>query len=242
MSNGPGYHNRQAALAATICSLFYDLGPSTYDEIAPRLTYWIEYTLTEQLTTIDDLVERVSPVAWDQRGSYSHISQFLKEFRDTPHLSERMRSFIDELCHHVLRWFAAASVDDLKPNWHTGSVSKNGGYGFVRAASFVGHLIKRGLLGRELVRRHLTKPLTIHRCNSDDSDDITKQAIRATAIYSLFNVAGKTLLQGLLEPEDIQICFERMEARISLGEIPGLYALDTARLDVRCDSYLDTSR
>lgn len=123
-------------------------------------------------------------------------------------------------------------------DYRTGLVSKGGGCGFVRAASFVGHLIGRGLVDRELVRRHLCKLLTVHYYS--DSGDARNQAIRANAIYELFIAAGETLLQGLLEPEDIQICFERMEARISLGEISGLYALDTARLDVRCDSYLDT--
>ena len=121
----------------------------------------------------------------------------------------------------------------------TGLVSKDGGYGFVRAASFVGHLIGRGLVDRELVRRHLCKPLTVHYYS--DSGDAQKQAIRANAIYELFTAAGNALLQGLLEPEDIQICFERMEARISLGDISRLYALDTAKLDVRCDSRLDAS-
>ena len=145
-----------------------------------------------------------------------------------------MRSFIDALCLRVLRWFAVASADSYGADWCSGSVSRSGGYSFIRAASFVGHLIESGLLRHELVRRHLFKPLTTHYYNSGD---IVKQAIRANAIYQLFTVAGDTLLRGLLEPEDVQVCFERLDVRVSFGGIAGLDALDVGRLNVR-DSHL----
>ena len=232
MSNGPGYHNCKAVLATKIRDLLRDLGPSTHDEIAPIIEYWIEYGLTEQFTTIVDLVELVSPVAWDTQGSPSDISRFLKEFRDAPHRSEQARSFVNELCLYVLRWFAVASADNFGAGWHNGLVSKGGGPGFISTASFVGHLIECGLLGRELVRCHLPKPLTTHRYNNNG--DAMNQVIRANAIYNLFTVAGNTLLQGLLEPEDVLACFKKMAARIPLGEISGLDTIDAGRFTVRC--------
>jgi len=238
MSSGPGFHNRQIVLATTICNLLYDLGPSTYDEISPTIQYWIDDCLTEQFTTIEDLVERVSPVAWSHRGSHPHISRFLKEFHEAPCRSEQTRSFVDELCVRILRWFSVASVDDLGRNQSRSLVSRGGGFGFVRAASFVGHLIGRGLLGRELVRRHISKQLTAHHYNDGDGDDTVKQVIRANAIYKLFTVSGNTLLQGFLEPEDVQVCFKRLETRILLGEIGGFDSWNTARLNVRCGPYL----
>ena len=238
MSNGTGYHNCKAALASNIRDLLRDLEPSTYDEIAPMIEYWVEYGLTEKFTTIVDLVERVSPVAWDTHGSPSDISRFLKEFRDAPHRSEQARSFIDELCLHILRWFAVASTDKFGAEWRDGLVSKGGGPGFIRAASFVGHLIECGLLGRELVRRHLPKPLTTHRYNNNG--DAMNQAIRANAIYNLFTIAGNTLLQGLLEPEDVLACFKKMAARIPLGEISGVDTIDAGRFTVRCNFRFDT--
>jgi hypothetical protein len=238
MSNGPGFHNRQIVLAETICNLLYDLEPSTYDEIAPNIEYWVHYAITEKLTTIEDLVERVSPVAWSDRGSHSHISRFLKEFRDTPGRSEQTRSFVDGFCLHILRWFSVASADDLGANSDTGLVSRSGGFGFIRAASFVGHLIEYGLLNRDLVRRHLSKPLTKHRHNDEDDNDTVKRAIRANAIYTLFTISGNFLLRGFLEPEDVQACLETLEARISLGEIAGLDSCSTARLNVRCDPHI----
>ncbi|KAF9649375.1 hypothetical protein BDM02DRAFT_3230627 [Thelephora ganbajun] len=56
------------------------------------------------------------------------------------------------------------------------------------------------------------------------------------AIYQLFITAGNTLLQGLLEPEDVWICFERLDAPIPLGVIGGLdrlYSLDAEKLNHR---------
>ena len=108
----------------------------------------------------------------------------------------------------------------------------------LHAASFVGHLIESGLLAREPVRRHLSKSLTTHYCNDDNGGDVLKRAVRANAIYKLFTVSGNTLLRGLLEPENVQVCFERLETQISLGEIVGLDSWSAARLNVRCGLHL----
>ena len=88
MSNGTEFHNCRSPISSKIRSLLITLTkrPSEYNEIAPKIEYWIEYVLTEPLMTIDDLVERVSPMAWDERGSQLHISRFLKEFREAPML------------------------------------------------------------------------------------------------------------------------------------------------------------
>jgi len=40
-------------------------------------------------------------------------------------------------------------------------------------------------------------------------------------IYRLFVVAKDTLLQGLLEPEDVQACFKALDAKISLKGVAG---------------------
>jgi hypothetical protein len=257
MPDGPGYHNRQHALATKICNLLRSLSPSTYDEIAPKIAYWIEYVITEQFTTIDDLVERVSSMAWGV-GSYSDISRFLKEFHDAPHRSESARSFVDQLCTHVLRWFAIAAVEDLHALSYvnTSSVTNDGWKGFARAASFVGHLIDCGLINHDLARRHLIKPLITHR-GYDHS--------RARAIYELFIVPGSALLQGLLEPGDVQVCFEMLDTLGNtshqnyhkFGDSQAYYEiLDTrsgvpfqssgerakfyaAKLNVRCDPHFD---
>jgi hypothetical protein len=263
MPDGPGYHNRQSVLAAKICSLLRSLSPSTYNEIAPTIEYWIEYGITEQFTTIDDLVERVSPVAWSV-GSYSDILRFLKEFREAPHRSEFTRSFVDQFCTHVLRWFAIAAAEDLSTYSYSGSsvaggVAPGGWCGFACAASFVGHLIEYGLIGHDLVQRHLVKPLITHRGFDH---------CRARAIYELFVTAGNTLLQGLLEPGDVQVCFERLatlgdtflqddshHARLQvcsqiLHTLGGAEVLDTpgrgaelyaAKLNVWCGSRTDVS-
>ena len=223
MPDGPGYHNRQSALATNICNLLYALNPSTYDDIAPKAEYWIEYGITEQFTTIDDLVERVSSVAWENLSSHSDISRFLKEFRDAPHRSEPMRSFVDQLCLYVLRWFAIAAVDAP----YYGLVGSGGWDGFACAASFVGHLIERGLFSHDLVQRHLIKPLVAHH-----GYDFT----RARAIYQLFIITGKSLLEGLLEPGDVQVCFETLDTETSRT---GIVGFDAARLNVRCDSRLN---
>jgi hypothetical protein len=234
----PGYHNRQPVLAAKIRNLLRSLSPSTYDEIAPKIEYWIEYAIIEQFTTTDDLVERVSFVAWECNEPRS-VARFFKEFRDAPHRSERMRSFVDELAIHVLRWFAIAAADNFASSYNYGHnngsnyshnwdvpVTPGGGWTvFPRAASFVGHLIECGLLGHDIVRRHLIKPLTAHH-DYDSS--------RAEAIYNLFVVAGNTLLQGLLKPGDVQVCFETLDTYCG-----GTGGPKAAKLNVRCGSRLN---
>jgi hypothetical protein len=243
----PGYHNRQPVLAAKIRNLLCSLNPSTYDEIAPKIEYWIEYGVTEQFTTTDDLVERVSFVAWDC-DKPCDIARFFKEFRDAPHRSERMQSFVDQLAIHVLRWFAIAAADNFASGYdYTYSSARRSSYhrpydhsfnwdvpvtpggdwtGFARAASFVGHLIECGLLGHDLVRRHLIKPLIAHHDYSNS---------RANAIYNLFVVAGNTLLQGLLEPGDVQVCFETLGTYCG-----GTGGPKAAKLNVWCDSRLNS--
>ena len=133
MSNEPSdYTHRQPVLAENICNLLYSLSSSTYDEIAPKIEYWIEYVLTEPFTTTHDLAERVSSVVWEDRGSKSEIGRFFKELYHAAHRPEQMRSFVDELCLYLLRWFAVASMEDLWKNWSTSPVSKYGGPGFIR--------------------------------------------------------------------------------------------------------------
>ena len=230
----PGYHNRQPVLAAKIRNLLCSLSPSTYDKIAPKIEYWIEYAITEQFTTTNDLVERVSFVAWECNEPRD-VARFFKEFRDAPHRSELMQSLVDELAIHVLRWFAMAAADDFASVYNYGyhhgyctgnnwNVPVTGGdwTGFPRAASFVGHLIECGLLGHDLVRRHLIKPLIAHHDYHDS---------RAEAIYNLFVVARNTLLQGFLEPGDIQACFETLDTYCARK---GGY--NAAKLNVRYDS------
>ena len=237
MSDKPDYENRRTVLAGNICGLLCDLDPSTYDEITPKIEFWIDYVLDERFLTTTDLADRVSSVAWDNRGSKSDISRFLKEFRGAPHRSEQARSFVDELCSSVLQWFSVASSEDLWTGWHGGLVSKNGGPGFIRAASFVGHLIEGGLIDHKLVRRHVLRPLTAHYYQKNS----LKQVTRAHAIYGLFATAGDIILRGLLEPEEVRDCFERLDTRVSFGGIRGVDQLDAAKLKVRWGPPLDVS-
>ena len=226
-----GYHNREDVLAANIRRLLTSLRPLTYDKVASKTEYWIQYVITERFTTPKDLAERVSSVAWDFEDDNSDIPRFLKEFRDAPHRSEQMRSFVDELCLHTLRWFAVASADSF--GTFAPAVAIGGGKGFVRAASFVGHLIECGLLGRDLVRRHL-KPLTTHCCDNRQGDSVDQPlCIKASAIHQLFAIAGETLLQGILEPEDVQDCFEMLERRAAFGAVDGIDLPDAVKLNVR---------
>lgn len=43
--------------------------------------------------------------------SFPSVARFPKEFRDAPNHSEQAKTFVDELCPHVLRWFAAVSAE-----------------------------------------------------------------------------------------------------------------------------------
>ena len=229
MSKKLDCENRQLVLGQNICNLLCDLNPSTHDEITPKIEFWIDYVLDEQYATTTDLADRILPIVWDARGSQSDISRFLKEFRDAPHRSELARTFVDELCFAVLRWFPVASSENVWSNWREALVSKSGGPGFIHAVSFVGHLIQCGLLNHKLVRRHIFKPLTAHYYNESN---FRKQAVRAHAIYELFASAGDTLLQGLLEPEEVQDCFKKLEIRVSIGEIGDMSQFDVEKLKV----------
>jgi hypothetical protein len=53
------------------------------------------------------------------------------------------------------------------------------------------------------------------------------------AIYGLFAAAGNTLLQGLLKPKEVQDCFEKLDIRVSLGDIGGVDKFDEAKRNVR---------
>ena len=217
-----GLHNRRPHITSKIRSLIKSLieEPSEYDKIAPNIEYWIEYVLCERFVTVDELVEDISYMAWEQGESFASVGRFLKEFLDAPHRSEQARSFVVKLCEHVLRWFAIAAVEDSYTTVYT--IASGGGPGLVRAASFVGYLVEWGLLSHKLVQRHLVKPLTAHHDKSNH---------RANAICQLFLAAGSTLLRGLLEPEDVQVCFDTLDA----GNVAGLNA---AKLKVRCAAIL----
>ena len=141
--------------------------------------------MPERFTTVDELVEGVSYVAWEGGGSNASVARFPKDFQSAPRRSKQARSFVVDLCNHTLRWFAIASAESLVESRSDTSVVNRGGDGFTGAASFVGHLIEYSLLGRDLVRRHLVKPLITH----DDNN-----RYRTRAIYQLFTVAGNTLL------------------------------------------------
>ena len=92
----------------------------------------------------------------------------------------------------------------------------------MEAASFVGHLIDCGLLDHELARLHLIKPLTTHYYCPPGKPEET---VRVNAICRLFVAAGSTLVQGLLEPEDVQACFNILETHLSRhGTTAGLSA------------------
>jgi len=235
LSNDPGYHNRQPILATNISDLLYSLNSSTYDEIAPKVEYWIEYVLREGFTTVDELVGGVSSRVWGQGGF--HVARFFKEFFDAPHRSEQARSFVEKLCRHVLRWFAVASAENFSAHLGYGYVSKGGGDGLIFAASFVGPLIKYGLLDHDLVRQHLIKPLIAHHYADSNS---TMKSVRASAVYQLFIAAENTLLQGLLEPEDVQACFELLDTQF-YRPTNGVVEPDAEKLKVRCEFHPDVS-
>ena len=196
-----------------IRSLLLDLArlPSKYDQITPKVEFWIEYVLREQFITIHELVEKVSYIAWElTRLEVPIVLQFLKEFRNAPHRSEHARPFVDELCHHILRWFAITATEcDHNSEYSVAGRERDG---FICAASFVGQLIETGLLSHDLVRRHLIKPLiTYNDYNGDGDYDIYRPCV----IYLLFFVAGNTLLQGLIEPDDVQLSFKILKEQPS---------------------------
>ena len=231
-------------LVANISELLCALGPSTYDEVAPKIEYWIEHVITERFITADDLVERLSRLAWNlfPENHRSAIPRFLKEFHDAPNRSKEAKSFVDEFCFQVLRWFTAALADNFSLD-HGGSTLLNGGGGFICAASFVGHLIERDLLSRELARRYL-KPLAPGYNGNQRWNGACKgmdPVVRASAIYQLFTTAGNTLLQGLLEPGDVQICFEVLNAQRHGILGPDKNKIVSPKLDVRCSPSLDAS-
>jgi len=230
----PGYHYRGIAIAAKICSLLRSLQLSTYDEISPKIEYWIEHALSEQSTDPNDLVERLSSLAWDDNGSETNaaVARFLKDFHDAPHRSEQSRSFVDGLCFRVFWWFTAASAEDLvifsQDQYRINRVATTGGESFVRVASFIGNLIEQGLLSHELVRRHLVKPLIAHHYTAQSN--VQHKYYRATAICQLLVTAGDTLLQGILDSEDVQVCFETLNSEITFGRGEGL---DAKKLQAR---------
>jgi hypothetical protein len=119
-----------------------------------------------------------------------------------------MKSFVNKLFLHILQWFAIAATEGLSASQDNSTVTSGGREGFARVASFVGHLIKCGLLSHDLMRRHLIKPLIAHH---------SYNYYRANTIYQLFAAAGKTLLQGLLEPGDVQACFEILDTLTGRG-------------------------
>ena len=168
----------------------------------------------------------MSYVAWDDGGDFANVGRFLKEFHDAHRFSWLVNTFVPRLGWYVLRWFAIALLEDLWASSGSGSVSKGGAPGFIRAASFVGHLIRCGLLAPEPIRRHLIKPLINH--HNDDEHRESAEAVRTNALYQLFSVAGNTLLQGLLDLEDVETCFGILDARS--GWIDGF---DSAKVKVR---------
>ena len=235
MVEGSGFHRLGNHITLKIRSLLASLplDPSGYNEIAPKIEFWIEYVLREQFTTVDELVEGVSYVEWGTINSSARIARFLKEFRDAPHRSDQARSFVDKLCEHILRRFAIVSVENLSPDECSDLIgnSKKGGC-LTGAAWLVGRLIERDLFSHELVRRHLVKPLISHHYT--DRDDL-ERSVRVMAIYQLFNSAKKPLLQGLLDPEDVQACFKALDTKIS----PKVGSTDPAKLKVRVYIYPD---
>ena len=50
---------------------------------------------------------------------------------------------------------------------------------------------------------------------------------------------GNALPWGFLRPADVQVCFETLETRISLGEIAGPDSWDAVKLNARCGSRFD---
>ena len=225
------YQDRGISLSRQIYWLLSCLDIPTYDKIAPKIEYWTELALTQQFTTVDKLVEDVSDLPWTSHRSLASVARFLKEFRDSPRRSSQGRSFVDDLSTRVFLWFAAASAEGLRMDESGGAVARNGGRGFVEVASFVGHLIECDLLDHELVRLHLIKLLTTHYYLQPGG---SSETVRVNAICRLFVAAGSTLVQGLLEPEDVRVCFEILGTQSSS---PG--GIEAAKLEVQCATHLD---
>ena len=216
------YQNRGNAVSRRINSLLSQIDTQSYDEIAPRIGYWTELALTQQLTTVDKLVEHVLDLPWTGPPSPASVARFLGGFRDSPRRSAQAKSFVNDFSTRTFLWFAAASAEDLgmNNNYNMSSVARNGGWGFMETASFVGHLVDCDLLDHELVRLHLIKPLTIHLYPQPGGPEET---VRANAICRLFVAAGSTLVQGLLGPEDVQTCFKILETHLPMhGTTAGL--------------------
>jgi hypothetical protein len=123
-----------------------------------------------------------------------------------------MKSIVWSL--RVLSWVLSAAADALSKSSDNPLLRVVAG-----AASLAGHLIEGGLLGHDLVQRRIVKLLITYHGFS---------YCRANAIYQLFDIAGSTLLQGLLEPGDVQVCFETLDACRA-----GIVGFDARRLDVR---------
>lgn len=119
-------------------------------------------------------------------------------------------------------------------NRYSGTVASGGGYGFIEAASFVGHLVERGLLDHRLVRLHLIKPLTTHYY---PRLEMPEETVKSKAVCRLFVVAGSTLVQGLLEPEDVQLCFRILDTQLSRPS--GIEGWSAEKLEVQCAVHLD---
>jgi len=230
------FQDHGIGVSKQIYSLFSYLDTQTYDKVAPKIEYWTEWALTQRLTTVDKLSEHVSTLPWTSHPSPASCARFLKEFRDSPGRSDQAKSFVNDLSTRVFWWFAAASAEDLGMNENGGAVARNGGRGFIEVASFVGHLIECDLLDHKLVRLHLIKPLTTHYYPQHGKP---RETVRINAICRLFAVAGGTLVQGLLEPEDVQACFKILETQLSKhGTTAGL---SRTKLEVQYATHSDAS-
>jgi hypothetical protein len=95
-------------VSSQIYCLFTCLDTPTYDEVAPKLEYWTELALTQQLATVGKLVERVSEIAWTSYRSPASFARLLKQFRDSPRRSTQAGSFVDDLYTRLFLLFLAA--------------------------------------------------------------------------------------------------------------------------------------
>lgn len=225
------YQDRGVAVSRKIYTLFTCLDVETYEEVAPKIEYWTEWAFSQQLTTVDKLVEHLSDLAWTTYRCPASFARFLREFRDSPRRSPQAKLFVKEFCARVFWWFAAASAEDLAMAWQKDTVAGGGGCGFVEAASFIGHLIEYDMLDHKLVRQHLVKPLTTHHYSQPGAPE---ELVRVYAVGRLFVAAGTPLLQGLLEPEDVRLCFKMLEIRLTRD--------GTTKLEVQCATHPDASR